>query len=119
RLISVHPFPATAGRRAASRNAELATFASVAEASDEPVVLLGDFNASPWSAPMRDLQRTSGLRPAAYGHGIRPTWQYLWLLWAPLDYVMVSDEASVGAYWTGPWLGSDHTPVLVDLWFTE
>ncbi|MEO0562964.1 MAG: endonuclease/exonuclease/phosphatase family protein [Chloroflexota bacterium] len=119
RLISVHPFPPTAGRRAQSRNTELQMFATVAATSEEPVVLLGDFNASPWSAPMKDLQRSTELRPAAYGHGIRPTWQYLWVLWAPLDYAMVSDQISVDAYWTGPWLGSDHTPVLLDLWLTQ
>ena len=119
RMISAHPFPPTSARPAASRNAELALFASVAAAAEEPLALVGDFNASPWSAPVRDLQQTAGLRPAAYGHGIRPTWQYAWLLWAPLDYVMVSDEIGVAAYWTGPWLGSDHAPVLVDLWLSE
>ena len=115
-LVGIHPYPPLNARWAASRNAELATLADYARTVDAPLVLLTDANAAPWSHAMRPLERVAGLRYAARGHGLRPTWYWQsWLLSAPIDHILVSSEWSVVDYVAGGDIGSDHVPVLADL----
>ncbi len=115
-LVGIHPYPPLNARWAASRNAELAELADYARTVDAPFVLLTDANAAPWSHAMRPLERVGGLRYAARGHGLRPTWYWQsWLLSAPIDHILVSSEWSVVDYVAGGDIGSDHVPVLADL----
>ena len=115
RLFVVHPFPPMSGTWAASRNQEFAVFAEHAADVDTPLVMLGDFNAAPWSAPVQELTATTDLRPANLGFGVRPTWFFALVAQAPLDYLLVSDELVVTAYQTGKQFGSDHLPVTATL----
>lgn len=82
------------------------------------MVLTGDFNATPWSQAMRRLDGSLGLvrRDRAL-----PTWpaQVLGRPW-PLPFLPI-DHVYAGPGWAtvkverGPWLGSDHYPVIVTL----
>lgn len=90
----------------------------VARRPRERMVLTGDFNATPWSQAMRRLDANLGLirRDRAL-----PTWpaQVMGRPW-PLPFLPI-DHVYAGAGWAtvkverGPWLGSDHYPVIVTL----
>lgn len=81
-----------------------------------PVVLLGDFNATPFSPLFQDLLDATGLRNAADGFGYMPTWpDRAGLLGIPIDHVLLSPEFGVVAVEVGPEVGSDHAPLFVDV----
>ncbi len=115
-VIGVHP-PLPAGHRfTAMRNAYLAAIAEVADRSQHPVIVAGDFNSTVWSPHFADLMDDSGLRNAADGRGWRPTWpSWLPLAGIPIDHILVSDHFTVQAVRRGPNIGSDHYPVTADL----
>lgn len=118
-LYGAHPFPPLGADGTFRRDSELAAIQALIAQETGPVIFLGDLNATPWSASMRQLVNTTDLRYAAHGYGIRPTfptWGYGSLLvGVPLDHVLVSPEWQVTAYRLGPDVGSDHYPVLADL----
>ena len=74
-----------------------------------PLVVAGDFNATPWSWRLYRMQAASGLeRHRTLG----ATWPNIKPLFAQLliDQVLVSPEISVLDAYSGPGIGSDHLP---------
>ncbi|MCG8352832.1 MAG: endonuclease/exonuclease/phosphatase family protein [Chloroflexales bacterium] len=115
-IYGMHPLPPFNGRWTAQRNGEIETIQKLVQDSPQAVVLLGDFNASPWSYPLRRLNDTTNLRHAGLGYGIWPTWQYgTTLISAPLDHIFVSPEWTVTTYDTSGDVQSDHKPIVADL----
>lgn len=115
-VVGIHPLPPMRGEWATSRNREIALMGELANASTQPLILLGDLNASPWSTPMRSLLATTDLHYALQGHGVWITWQLAGdLLGAPLDYILVSPTWRVADYVEGGDIGSDHLPIQADL----
>jgi endonuclease/exonuclease/phosphatase (EEP) superfamily protein YafD len=90
----------------------------VAELPRERMILTGDLNATPWSAQLRRLDNDLGLtrRDRAI-----PTWpaQLFGQPW-PLPFLPI-DHLYAGPGWAtvkverGPWIGSDHYPLIVTL----
>ena len=82
------------------------------------MILTGDFNATPWSAEIRRLDRSLGLtrRDRAVASwpaqifGVR--WPFPFL---PIDHVYAGRGWTTVSVERGPWLGSDHYPVIVTL----
>lgn len=114
-FFSVHPLPPLSDGWARSRDAEFAAFAGYANATETPLILAGDFNAVPWAHPIRRLLGETNLRPAPYGFGIWPTWSYMGLIHAPIDFMLISPEWEVLRYELGRDVRSDHVPVVADL----
>ena len=116
-IYAAHPHPPLAAHWAKSRNDELAVIQSYIQNESKPHIFLGDFNASPWSTPMQQLFRETTLSHAAKGFGIYPTWRYkTMLLSAPLDHILVSDAWQVVSYRLEPDVGSDHFPIVAELY---
>ncbi|MEO8698449.1 MAG: endonuclease/exonuclease/phosphatase family protein [Kofleriaceae bacterium] len=96
----------------AERPAQLAALAD-ASAADQ-VVLLGDFNCTPWSRPFRAL-RGNDLRSATAGARSWPSR----LPFAPIDHILVRGALAVvraGAWRSGgARTASDHLPVIAEL----
>lgn len=104
---------------AAARDRQLAALANVQiEFADREVLLMGDFNTSPWSLAFRRLLEDSGLRDAARGFGYRPTWpaELPWL-GIPIDHHVVSDGVVVKSFEVMGPTGSDHLAVYSELGF--
>jgi endonuclease/exonuclease/phosphatase (EEP) superfamily protein YafD len=118
-VYGAHPFPPLGADGTLRRDSEIAAIQALIAQETGPLILMGDLNATPWSASMRQLISTTDLRYAAHGYGIRPTWPAggygSLLVGVPLDHVLVSSEWQVTAYRLGPDVGSDHYPVLADL----
>ncbi len=81
--------------------------------ADEPVVAIGDFNATPWSASMKAFTQDTGLRNTSQGTIFGATWN----VWEP--HRLLIDHAFVSQHWillsreVGPDIGSDHRPLLI------
>ena len=88
------------------------------------MVVVGDFNATPWGAAMIRLIARTGLR---YGPGARigtfpsalrgrpfPRWFAI-----PIDLVLAGGGAAVVARCHGPLIGSDHWPVIAEIQYSR
>ena len=81
-----------------------------------PVIVAGDFNATPFSPIFRKLLKISGLKDSREGFGWQPSWPtYFPPLWIPIDHILVSPEIQVHKRSTGSYIGSDHYPVFAEL----
>ena len=102
------------------RDGQLAELATLVGHQRHPVMLLGDLNASPWSYPFRRLLRDTGLLNSMRGWGVQPTWPApLGPLGIPIDHVLHSEEIRITRRSTGPWIGSDHLPLIIEFAIEE
>jgi endonuclease/exonuclease/phosphatase (EEP) superfamily protein YafD len=116
RIYAAHPPPPLGGLLSHARNVQLASMAEEIERSDHRyVIVAGDLNATPWSHAVGAFFKDAGMRDAQRGFGYLPTWAppplSRWL-GIPIDLTLVSRDIQVSARDAGPWLGSDHWPVL-------
>ena len=111
------PWPADRAR--AQRGA---LTAAEADTSEPCRIVAGDFNASPWSFALGDLERGLGLERRT---GVQATWPARPTNGAPIAPpfpVFAIDHIFASACWrmsrvsVGPRLGSDHYPLLAKLW---
>ncbi|WP_178134108.1 endonuclease/exonuclease/phosphatase family protein [Vineibacter terrae] len=113
-VIAAHPASPTRPHRVRLRDAELAMLAALAAAAPGPVAALGDFNATPWSAPMRRLVRASPLRYAGLAATTWPAFLPRWL-GLKIDHIMLGNGCAVVDCKVGPDVGSDHRPVVATI----
>jgi endonuclease/exonuclease/phosphatase (EEP) superfamily protein YafD len=81
-----------------------------------PVIVAGDFNATPYCSMFKKLLKMSGLRDSSEGFGWQPSWPTFFpLLWIPIDHILISPEIQVYKRATGSHIGSDHYPVFAEM----
>jgi endonuclease/exonuclease/phosphatase (EEP) superfamily protein YafD len=98
------------------RNAELARVAEFASSQQTALLVAGDFNITPWSTHFQDAVSRSGLIDCALGLGIEPSWPApLPLLGIRIDHCLASKHWRSVDVSTGPFVGSDHRPLIADL----
>ena len=111
-VAGLHLFPPITPQRLAWRNEQLAIAGDVLAEDNAPKLVVGDFNATPWSAGLRAFQLENDL----FGFNIQATWPvWLGLAGIPIDHAFVSPDLRILEIKTGPDIGSDHRPVLVDV----
>nr|WP_276602605.1 endonuclease/exonuclease/phosphatase family protein [Nannocystis pusilla] len=118
-VLAVHTLPPVSRDYAERRDAQLARAAAWADeqrAAGRLPVIVGDLNASPFSAPLRRLLADGGLVDSQRGFGLQASWP----VGPPLPRIAIDhclhDPALVtAARALGPALGSDHLAVRVDL----
>jgi endonuclease/exonuclease/phosphatase (EEP) superfamily protein YafD len=80
------------------------------------VVMIGDFNATPWSALFRELIGTGRLIDSEQGFGLQCTWPTNIPFFAiPIDHCVHSPNCRVTDRRLGDFVGSDHLPLLVKI----
>lgn len=116
-VLSTHPLAPTEEGRAELRDAQLAFAADWAAEREGPRFVVGDFNATPWSWPFRNLVDDTGVKNSQVGFGLQPSFPSTsnLVLRVPIDHLVHSDELIVRDRRLGPHLGSDHFPLVVDL----
>jgi endonuclease/exonuclease/phosphatase (EEP) superfamily protein YafD len=115
-LLAAHPPPPTSDTLFAARNDQLQQAATLLRGLGARTVLLGDLNTSPWSPFFSTLLQRSGLVSARSGFGLLPTWPTFFPpAMIPIDHCLFSSEARVNGVKTGPNIGSDHLPLVIDL----
>lgn len=91
---------------------------ALAKRSNSPTLLLGDLNATSWTPYFSTMLEKSGLKNARQGFGVFPSCgktAFGALFCVPYDQCLVSDHWQVQDFRTGPFLGSDHFPIVVEL----
>lgn len=117
RVILTHPPPPVSRGVLAMQYAQLAALARRVP-GPEPVILMGDLNATPWSQPLRWLHDHTGLCDSRAGFGMQLSWNArapAQLLRIPIDHLLASCTIGVADRRIGSAVGSDHLPVLLDL----
>ncbi|MCX7359399.1 MAG: endonuclease/exonuclease/phosphatase family protein [Alphaproteobacteria bacterium] len=115
RIAAVHGRPPWNNERTADRdNVNMAGADAVA--THPHGVLVGDFNATPWSPMMVDLHRL-GLHRASCGGPITRTWRSTGFPYyaLPIDHVLSTSSVIVSACRVGPAIGSDHFPLIFEI----
>ena len=81
------------------------------------VVVIGDFNSTPWSGRFRSFLQESDLRNSQRGFGLQPTWPASLpsVLMIAIDHCLHSKSMKTINYATGLNIGSDHLPLLVSI----
>ncbi len=112
RVAGLHPFPPITPRRLARRNEQFTIAGDILVDTDVPKLVVGDFNATPWSAGLRAFVSDNGLT----GFNTRATWP-TWFGFAgiPIDHAFVSRNLRILDIETGPDIGSDHRPILISV----
>ena len=116
-VLGTHPLAPTDQARADLRDAQLAFAGEWASGQTGAYMVVGDFNATPWSSPFRRLMGAADLLNSQTGFGLQPSFPTTsnLLLRVPIDHLLHSDALEVVGRQLGPELGSDHFPLVVDL----
>lgn len=121
-VLSLHTLPPMSAAATATRDAQLqaaADWAAAARAEGAAPVVLGDFNATPFSAGVSPLP-AAGLRDSLRDGALRivgaGTWPALpWPLRIAIDHCWHDPTLVTRTRTVGPALGSDHRPLTVEL----
>jgi endonuclease/exonuclease/phosphatase (EEP) superfamily protein YafD len=117
-VIGVHPPSPTSAVRADRRDRMLTATGDWVAARPRPVIVVGDFNATPWSAAHRSLRWRGMLVDSLRGAGLQASWPDGWgALAIPIDHVLHTAQLASTDRRTGPSFGSAHRPVLVSIGF--
>lgn len=105
------------------RNQQLEDMGNYLQATDKPVVVVGDLNITMWSRYYQKMIQLSGLHNTRAGFGILPTQSIIspqipWLS-IPIDHSLVSKGVKVKDVRTGAYIGSDHLPLITDVVFDD
>ncbi len=111
-VAGVHPFPPLMPGSMTARDRQLDSAADHLWLRDGPLVVVGDFNATPWSPALRTFLDELDL----HGLNVAATWP-VWFDFAgiPIDHALVSENLIITHIETGPNIGSDHRPVMIDV----
>ena len=115
-ILDVHALPPMGKLMAERRNRHLESIRAWFEAQSGPAMLLGDLNLTMFSPEYRRFTRGLGLHNARQGFGPLGTWP-TWVPFArlPLDQCLIRGDLAVVSCASGPNIGSDHLPLIVDL----
>jgi endonuclease/exonuclease/phosphatase (EEP) superfamily protein YafD len=122
RVLAVHPPLPSGPRNTATRQANFDYYAGVAATTEAPLLIVGDFNITPYSPRFRALLRDGGLRyvhlgwtwPASWPSESRGDFQR-YIRGFPIDHILTSRHFAVSAARAIKDVGSDHYPVVADL----
>lgn len=118
-LLGVHLHWPLGAASARLRNEELLALAAFAKTTPGPVLVAGDFNVTPWSGHFQDLIRHSGLNDCAVRLFARSWPAQFPPLGIAIDHCLASRHWRSLETMSGPRLGSDHLPLVVDLALPE
>jgi len=110
-IIALHSRPPWDNRRRAERDSTIAEATSLAK--NKRSIIIGDFNAAPWSPVFRAME-AHHLHRANCGAPWRPSWRSQNPLFGlALDQAWLGSGMGVISCDLGPDIGSDHRPLVV------
>lgn len=119
KLVGVHTSAPLEGIYLKSRDTHMQELAEYVNSIMLPVIVVGDFNATPFTPSFRQFVRDSGLYEARLGRGLDVSWPSFLphLMRIPIDHALVSRGVQINDFWLGESTGSDHYPVIIDVSF--
>ena len=117
RVATLHTMSPTSALRMRLRTEQMNEVGDRLKSVDEPSILMGDFNCTPWSPFLTDLAKTCGYRDSRQGQGYLASWnvELPWVFWIPIDHALVSEKIHVHDRHTGQACGSDHLPTIMEI----
>ncbi|MEM9218863.1 MAG: endonuclease/exonuclease/phosphatase family protein [Cyanobacteria bacterium P01_F01_bin.150] len=118
-VIGVHPPIPIIQKLFHIRNQQLDSLINASQTLKGKLIVLGDFNTTPWSPYWERFERKSQLQNAGRGQWLWATWYFNQTLTTryikiPIDHIMTRGFKPVKT-WTGMTGGSDHKPVITVL----
>ncbi|MFI0398892.1 MAG: endonuclease/exonuclease/phosphatase family protein [Thiolinea sp.] len=109
-LIGFHPLPPVDQKAYQIRDELLQ---QLTNDSSLPILIAGDFNATPWSSAFTGLADKGFKRSM----NLFPTWpaNFKGFMGIPIDQVLASSQWTLGRAKIGDAIGSDHYPIVVEL----
>jgi endonuclease/exonuclease/phosphatase (EEP) superfamily protein YafD len=115
-VYGVHPRPPSVQQDSTERDVELLRVAHEIKERGVPSIVLGDLNDVAWSPTTLNFMRSGNLSDPRRGRGFYNTYPARWPgLRYPLDYIFSTKHVSVGAMRVLPAFGSDHLPLVAEL----
>jgi endonuclease/exonuclease/phosphatase (EEP) superfamily protein YafD len=115
-IMLIHPLPPVSAAALVAQREELDAVADRAHTLAGPVVIMGDFNATPWSRPYRRFLASSGLCDSRAGFGIQATFPAASVvLRIPIDHLLATCSVGIADRHVERDVGSDHLPIVLDL----
>ena len=117
-VVFIHPVTPMKSR--SWRNRELAEVADDAKRFENPGIVFGDMNTTPWSGTFDKLLKDGGLVDSERGFGFQPTWNCkMRVSLLPIDHLLFTPEFAVRERRVLGRVGSDHLPVFVRLAYSR
>lgn len=114
-ITAAHTAAPTSETNSLGRNKQLLAIGD-AIAGQPRAILCGDLNTSPFSPWYARMLKISGLADTSRGAGFSPTWMRAFPpIAVPIDHILLSQDLALVSRRVGPSLGSDHSPVIVEL----
>jgi endonuclease/exonuclease/phosphatase (EEP) superfamily protein YafD len=115
-LIITHPVPPATAEHFRLRNSQFDAMINDRANLAKKIILVGDLNTTSWSYHFQELLRKMELKDSRKGFGLQTTWPaMLPVMGITIDHVLISDDIKVIKRRTGPFIGSDHLPVYIEL----
>lgn len=112
---ATHVIPPGGSERTLDRNSVLSSWSRELAAIDGPVIMLGDFNNTPWSASWND-HLPEGWYDSRIGFSRQPTWpSRLGWFGIPIDHALLNSKVACTERSTFEIPGSDHRGILLTL----
>jgi endonuclease/exonuclease/phosphatase (EEP) superfamily protein YafD len=138
-IIAVHPPVPASPKMAVENQASFKLWETQRASYGKNLIIVGDFNNTPWTPSFQQLVKQTDLRDSTIGFGLQPTWplflaplgvkskmqnangllQQINLLFTsnlfriPIDHALVSPNIQILSRSVGPSTGSDHLPLTV------
>ncbi len=115
-LVATHPVPPINQEQFDSRNNQLKQIAQKVSGFNGETIVIGDLNTSSFSKHFKQFRHYSNLRDSRDGFGLQASWPtWFRMMKTTLDHCLISEGLTVNNRETGPFIGSDHLPVYVEL----
>jgi endonuclease/exonuclease/phosphatase (EEP) superfamily protein YafD len=90
------------------------------QSDNQELVVIGDYNSTPWYGSFREMLADSGLINSQSGFGLQPTWHasFPTILQVAIDHCLHSPGLRTVRRYSGANMGSDHLPLFVELNYT-
>lgn len=100
---------------------DVSNWVQQAQAAEKEVIVIGDFNSTPWSHPFQNLLSNATLQNAQQGYGLRSTWPATLpnFLRLPIDHAVHSAGLQTIDHQIGRNVRSDHLPLTVTFSLTQ
>lgn len=115
-VYAAHPVPPVSGKHSKQRNTDIEIMSEKINADkSKNVILLGDFNITPYSPYFKDLLHATALKNEYISHLPVPSWPsaYIdYIFQIPIDHILHKGDLQLIEKRRGPAMGSDHYPLI-------
>lgn len=113
-VMAVHPTAPMPGGGYELRNEQMQIIAEKSANINGPLIVMGDFNATPWTSHFTNMESIGKLRNTRAGHGLHPTWPNNKLqmhMLIPIDHILVNPQIGIAHFESKRVIGSDHRTI--------